>query len=110
MAEVQFNIAALFEKTFGYKTQAFSPEFKPIVNSGSKSMKSRTEFGVYGSQYYADDALGREYYMPVKLTYPDEAGSANGLITNTDGTQGATTDAPVGVLKDWYLPHLFNTL
>ena len=74
MPELSFNLAALFEKTFGYKTHAFEPILAPV--SGNKRL-SRVELGVHGSAYYANDALGNEYYMPVTLLYSNEANTGN---------------------------------
>jgi len=66
MAELSFDLGDLFEQTFGYKTQAFQPQFATV--SGD-SVLLRVEQGVYGSPYYADDALGTEYFLPVTITY-----------------------------------------
>ena len=90
MAEISFSIADLFEKTFGYKTQAFDPLFDPVTGDGGVNSLTRTEFGAHGSEYYADDALGREYFMPVKVMYPDNE---------------STSNAQADVLKTWYLPY-----
>lgn len=35
---------------------------------------SRTEIGLYGSNYYATGTNGREYYLPVTVSYIDELG------------------------------------
>jgi Domain of unknown function (DUF6046) len=99
MAELSFNLGELFERTFGYKTQAFNPVFQPL--NSSTGMPTRREAGAYGSPYYSNDAQGREYYMPVKLTYPDQ-GNTKSPQAVADGTNRA--DA-TGVLKSWYLPY-----
>ena len=105
MAEISFSIADLFEQTFGYRTQAFDPKFKPVVGNGGADSLARIEFGAHGSEYYADDALGREYYMPVKITYDDESGNGgNTTLTDiTGGNSGVISGG--GVLKEWYLPY-----
>jgi Domain of unknown function (DUF6046) len=56
MAEISFDLSTLFEQTFGYRTQAFSPEFDPLINNSN-------------SQFYANDALGNEYFLPVTITW-----------------------------------------
>jgi len=94
MAEISFNLASLFETTFGYKTQAFKPEFSMVTGDRSPS---RSEQGANGSAYYTKDALGVEYFMPVKLTYQDSQTNAQGT-----GLQGSNT---TGTLKDWWLPY-----
>ena len=74
MAEISISLATLFEKTFGYKTKAFDPKFDDVKGY---SELARVEQGAQGSPYYANDALGREYFMPVTLVYDD--GGSNGL-------------------------------
>jgi hypothetical protein len=98
MAEIAFDLGQLFETTFGYKTQAFEPEFKE-----AKGVKppGRTEQGAYGSAYYGRSALGREYYMPVTLTYPDE----RDIPEPPPGLAFGTGDNTVTVLKKWDLPN-----
>jgi uncharacterized protein DUF6046 len=103
MGGISFDLGALFERTFGYKTEAFGPQFDPVTGFGGIGSLARIEFGSYGSDYYTNDALGREYYMPVKITYPDNS-VASGLIDNTDGPDALTTDS-TGRLKTWNLPY-----
>lgn len=85
MAEISFSLADIFEQTFGYKTQAFEPEFLRVQGD---TTPYRTEQGFLGSPYYSSDALGREYYMPVTIKYLD----------------GSTSNQQ-GVLKKWDLPY-----
>lgn len=66
MAEASFNLAALFEQAFGYKTRAFDPKFAPITGNNAL----RTEHGTNGSAYYAMHN-GVEYFMPVTLSYTE---------------------------------------
>src|ERR1039458_8629854 len=93
MADISFSLADLFEKTFGYKTQAFNPEFLQV--QGDKA-PFRSEQGVYGSPFYASDALGIEYYMPVTISYP-----GNGQQTQPNSGSGNAQ----GALKKWNLPY-----
>jgi hypothetical protein len=93
MAEISFDLAALFERTFGYKTEAFSPEFGRVQGDNSSF---RINQGAHGSSYYAKDSLGVEYYMPVTLVYPD-----NGQSTE----QGVSNPSISGQLKKWDLPY-----
>lgn len=88
MAEISFDLAELFEKAFGYKTNAFNPEFPPAAGFPAPL---RNEQGGHGSPYYAKDAAGREYYMPVTLIYSDK---------NQNEDPGDTG----GQLKKWELP------
>jgi len=92
MADISFSLADIFEKTFGYKTQAFDPDFMQVQGDQSPF---RLEQGSYGSPYYAKDALGMEYYMPVTISYPDSAQQDSGLTNNNSQ----------GVLKKWDLPY-----
>jgi hypothetical protein len=93
MAELTFNLSDLFEQAFGYKTQAFFPEFVP-----NASANLRTVHGAQGSPYYAKDVLGIEYFMPVTLMYSDSTGQSK---QESDLTSGAS----VGFLKSWQLPN-----
>lgn len=54
---VTFDLGAAFQKTWGYKPLEFDFAAKP----------DRKESADLGSPYYANDMLGREYYIPVKL-------------------------------------------
>jgi hypothetical protein len=91
MAEISLSLAELFEQTFGYKTRAFEPEFKHVTGDGN-SLSDRKEQGASGSPYYATDAQGREYFMPVTLTYEESS---------------ALPDTPTtaSTLKKWDLPY-----
>jgi len=88
MAEIIFNLGDLFEQTFGYKTQAFDPVFQEATGNIAPM---RTEQGAQGSPYYANDALGHEYFMPVTLTFG--AGATTGNI-----------NSPTSLTK-WNLPY-----
>ena len=94
MAEISFNLAALFEKTFGYKTHAFDPDFASVT--GNKT-PLRVEQGAHGSPYYAKDAIGTEYYLPVTITYPDN--------TQLPQETGVVASSSSGILKKWNLPY-----
>jgi hypothetical protein len=96
MAEISFSLADLFEKAFGYKTKAFSPGFPPA--QGIKT-PFRSEQGSHGSPYYAKDALGAEYYMPVTLIYPDAAVSPSSSSTIQRSGESSSP------LKKWSLPY-----
>ena len=91
MAEISFSLAELFEKTFGYKTQAFDPKFRHVIGDGN-NLSDRREQGANGSPYYATSALGVEYYMPVTLTYEHSEPVPGGSDT-------------MSVLKKWDLPY-----
>ena len=76
MAQLSFDLAELFQTTFGYKSPAFNPDFNKAT--GDK-LSPRTETGAYGAGYYTSYHSGVEYYMPVKLGYVD-----NGITTEWD--------------------------
>jgi hypothetical protein len=97
MAEISFSLAALFEKTFGYKTRAFEPQFRQLKGNNPPERK---EQGAGGSPYYANDALGTEYYMPVTLTYPDMSSRQE-----TPPGVTATNNNSFSVHKKWNLPY-----
>lgn len=91
MAEISLSLAELFEQAFGYKTKAFEPKFGHVTGDGN-SLSDRREQGANGSPYYATDAMGREYYMPVTMTYEERSSLA-----------GTGTES--GVLRKWNLPY-----
>jgi hypothetical protein len=68
MATRYFDLSNLFAATFGYQSAAFEPDFEPV--SGN-SAPDRATTGAYGTPYYGIDAMNREYYLPVALTYMD---------------------------------------
>ncbi len=57
MADITFSLPALFENAFGYRPDALEFPEQP----------DPTRYANLGSPYYATDAKGREYYMPVEL-------------------------------------------
>lgn len=54
----EYNLQDLFAKQFGYRP--------PDYDIDPKDVKLKSEAGKYGS-YYAQDALGRDVFMPVTL-------------------------------------------
>ena len=96
MAEISFSLGELFEQTFGYKTKAFDPQFSPVT---SVKAPQRKEQSTQGSSYYAKNAAGKEYYMPVTLTYPD--------TTPLPATNNSfsPSDESLTILKKWNLPY-----
>ena len=98
MAEISFSLAALFEKSFGYKTKAFDPDFSSVTGVHAPL---RTEQGTNGSPYYAKDALGTEYFMPVALTFPD----VSPLPDSPSGNAFSKGDGTLSILKKWNLPY-----
>jgi len=96
MAELSFSIADMFQKSFGYKTKAFNPNMTLISGNGGKDAPGRKSAGSYGSSYYGSGLLGREYFMPVKLSYLDKS----------IGAQYPSADnANNGIKKEWNLPY-----
>jgi len=82
MANLSFNLSDLFEQTFGYKTSAFTPVFNTLPFPRTTS--------VAGSPYYKQDALGREYFMPVTLMIP---------ANTSDNTQLESYDLPYPIIS-----------
>jgi hypothetical protein len=99
MAEISFNIAELFEASFGYKTSAFYPDMQLIKGNGGKSSPGRKAAGANGSPYYANGLLGREYFMPVTLSYIDKNPE------DLDTTVSADINSSKGKIKEWNLPY-----
>lgn len=89
MPELSFDLSSLFQQTFGYRSQAFNPEFSEVIGDSNTATR-RTVEGAYGSPYYATDQMATEYYLPVKISYSD---NANGSSNQSSGTH------------EWQLPH-----
>ena len=79
MAVRYFDLAHLFEQAFGYRSQAFDPEFTPVQGN---TPTTRIATGAYGSPYYASDSLNREYFMPVTLEYQDNGRTTEWNLPN----------------------------
>lgn len=92
MAEISLSLADLFEQAFGYKTRAFEPRFH-------RANKRGQEQGKAGAPFYAKDALGHEYFMPVTISYPDTS-------TASSPPSGVTGDSrSFASKKSWQLPY-----
>ena len=77
MADINLDIvSALFAKVFGYSSPAFDPQFSTVVGNTTNGIPGtlRRSTGVAGSPYYAKDANGREYFLPITVTYTDSNG------------------------------------
>ncbi len=98
MADISFSLSDLFQQTFGYKTQAFDPDF----SSGENEMlHTRQGQGSFGSPLYAEDAFGMEYFMPVTITYPD----TTALPETPNGIPFSAGTETLTILKKWNLPY-----
>jgi len=75
MADIGFSLADLFASVWGYKSEAFAPNFPAVT--GDKKL-SRAEFGKQGSPYYKNDANGRECFLPASITYAQPQGTDPG--------------------------------
>lgn len=95
-----FTVASIFERVWGIKFDNFDPEFQ---NPSANQLLAKT--GKYGSPFYGRDGNGREYYLPVKISYPEETGNAQGAVGDAGGGISMTTSAPVGRLVEWWLPY-----
>lgn len=76
MAEINLNLADLFQQAFGYNTDAFDPQFDKTVNSKQSA-------GSAGTPFYAVSDLGVEYFMPVTLVYSAGSTSAGSTTQQT---------------------------
>jgi hypothetical protein len=83
MAEITFSLPDLFEKAFGYRTQAFEPKFKQVPGKKDKS----------GNPDYAPGMVGIAYHLPVFVKDPNATASSNNTSDKNTGAGG------------WYLPH-----
>jgi len=101
MAEISFSFAELFQKAFGYKTRAFEPKMTLIAGNEDKENPQRKKIGAYGSEYYAN-ALGQEYYMPVKIIYVEDRDK--GADTVLPDQRGTVTGSSVSKKVEIYLP------
>lgn len=86
---IDLTLSTIFEKAFGYTSRAFDPTITPVQGDSIKDI-GRVELGATGARYYDADANGTEYYLPVKISYPQD--------TVVDGR-------PAGKLVDWWLPY-----
>lgn len=101
MPTITISLAELFYEAWGYRTSAFDGQgdVKPV--QGYKE-GSRTELGRHGSPYYAKDALGREYYMPVEVQV------GNDIIPGTNTTYAealGVRNADGSTTGRWQLPY-----
>ena len=103
---MEINLRDAFFKAFGYETDAFGPKFHVNPVQGDKALK-RTEYGKYASSpYYAKDAVGREYYMPIEIqvgtdtipltsmTYAEALG-----VTDSSGAYSGRWNLPFPVIS-----------
>ena len=60
----------------------------------------RDEEGVYGSPYYALNADGREYYLPVTISFP-----VNVTVSGSNSELRPAGPASPKTLQDWNLPN-----
>ena len=88
---ISLSISELYSAIFGYESAAF--EFDQVTGFADVTDLNRKEFGDYGSPYYSEDQFGREYYLPVTVSFPDKDKAKVGIL-------GA-----VNSLKSWELPH-----
>ena len=84
MSTIDLTIGTLFEKVFGYQSTAFDPKFDKVVGDRVNDI-NRKDTSALGSPYYGLDIFGREYYLPIKVSYVE--------------------DATTGILKYVELPH-----
>ncbi len=108
MAKVSFSIIDLLNLQAGNEND-LDPQFNPVTDdTGNRDggLVRKENGNVAGSPFYATDPVtGREYYMPVAISFPDNGGAATADIPNKVGGTTTTGPAPIRPLKKWYLPH-----
>ena len=68
MAEIDLSLTDVFAQGFGYKTDAFKPDFAKVTGNGGPNSVTRTEFGGPAlAPYYLALANGNEVYMPMEI-------------------------------------------
>lgn len=97
MAQITFNLADIFEETYGYRSQAFDIKFDR-VSSEQTGLSGRTYQSAIGSPYYGNVRTKNEYYMPVTITYEE---AADPTWQAPDGSFPGNT----GIQYSWDLPH-----
>ncbi len=99
MGEINLSLSAIFEQVWGYKTTAFEPELP--------AKPGRKETGLSGSSYYTTEGSvnGREYFMPVLVTYPDYSDLPDNAPGQNGGLGLAAPSGSLGILKQIYLPY-----
>jgi len=103
MDTLQLSLSEAFFELFGYESQAFDP----ILPTDGDNPKSRVLMGMYGSPYYANDPVsGREYFLPISITYPDNSGMTNQPTGMTVQSLGSAVQVgqPTGAQKTYTLP------
>jgi len=89
---ITLSIADAYSALFGYNSAAF--EFDEVTGVSGIGDFNRKEFGDYGSPYWDEDQFGREYFLPVSVSFPDKDKIARSLVIGD-----------VQLLKEWNLPH-----
>jgi len=105
--KVSFSIADLFQKEFGYVPDSFIPQDKD--NKAFRFTSTNTEYGdrkgvhnadasKAGVPLYSKDAWGRDFFMPVWLTVPNQnLPFSNNTIPPS--IQGQTIELPYPVMR-----------
>lgn len=69
---MNLSLTEAFLRSVDYPIDTFADRLSFAEVKGDRKagrgIGTRTETGIYGSRYYAEDVLGKEYYLPVKVT------------------------------------------
>ena len=103
--QISLSLPDLFFKTFGYQTEAFDPKVDPI--SGDKN-GSRVNTGKHGSPYYASDAVGNEYFLPIEVVVGSDNAEALGA-TDDSGIPTGRWNLPYPVMAVALNKHIIDT-
>jgi hypothetical protein len=97
MAEIDLSV--LYSEVFGVIAPELRPNFDPVPSKKSASanvplnfdVPLRKEKGLYGADFYAQAATGREYYLPVYIGYTkvQKTGGQSGITGRISGTMTA---------------------
>lgn len=72
---ISISLPDLFAEQWGFNPQPFDPQFEHVKGVGGP-LSDRKEYGKQGSPYWGKGKDGREYYMPISITYAENLGSA----------------------------------
>lgn len=107
MAEISLSIAQLFQQAFGYVPNNFEKDMEVYWAAPDRAKPARLETNARGtSPYYANDDMGREYYMPVtlgnvQLSYPVISCSRASKIIETPLTERRGSAKQLISVGDW---------
>lgn len=96
MAITSFSLTDLFQKAFGYESTAFKPDFQPVIG---ELAERRKEAGAAGAPYYAKLGKDREYFMPVRIKYPESSNGSAAVPAGESSSKGKVFDLDFPVVS-----------